>query len=307
MAKPLFTDGGALDAAYRNIRDARNGPLYSARVHCEYFWTFFERHADNEFLREVRNNFHARYWEMYFTTTLILSGYEVNCPKPGPDVGIINGGKRIWFECVSPTAGDPNKPDYIAPPKTNGEAYDIPNERIILRYLNSISEKYDRQYANWITKGIISTDDAFVIALNPRAVPLDFPDIDPPRILQAAYTVGPLYVTIDRGTGEIIGTGYHFRNKIKKGSSKNGNDAEKSEQTSVTTGVFQDRKHDGLSCLLCSRLDAANRRGELGADFQIAPNPHATVPLPDGLRLRGTYYDVKIVEDGYQVTPVVRK
>ena len=144
MRTPLFTNDNATDAGYRNIRDAKDGPLYAARYHCEYLWIFFERHADAEFRTELRSNFNTRYWEMYLTTSLILAGYEVTCPKPGPDVGIMHKGQRIWFEAVSPTAGNPDSPDYIARPAL-GEVSDVPNEKMVLRYLNSISEKYDRQ------------------------------------------------------------------------------------------------------------------------------------------------------------------
>jgi len=51
-------------------------------------------------------------------------------------------------------------------------------------------------------------------------------------------------------------------------------------------------------------VDAANRPAEMGGDFQLAPNPNANVPLPEALRLESIYYDVKRVEDGYDVTPV---
>jgi hypothetical protein len=68
--------------------------------------------------------------------------------------------------------------------------------------------------------------------------------------------------------------------------------------------VFQREDYAGLSALLCSRVDAANRPAEMGGDFQLAPNPNANVPLPEALRLESIYYDVKRVEDGYDVTPV---
>jgi hypothetical protein len=57
-----------------------------------------------------------------------------------------------------------------------------------------------------------------------------------------------------------------------------------------------------LSALLCSRVDAANRPGAMGDDFQLTPNAHAEVPLPKGFWLRGTCYDAKPVEGGYDVT-----
>ena len=175
---------------------------------------------------------------------------------------------------------------------------------MVLRYLNSISEKYERQYANWVAKGYVSKDDAFVIAVNPRNIPFEYADTEPPRILQAAYTVGNQYAVIDRETMKIVDAGYHFRGHIEKTPKEPVSDsAERKPPAQVATGVFQDRKHDGLSALLCSRADAANLRGEFGDDFRLAPNPHASVPLPLEFRLRGTYYAVEAKEGEYQVTP----
>jgi hypothetical protein len=288
MATTLFTHGEAPDPGYRGIRDATDGPLRSARYHCEYLWILFKHHADNDFRTDLRTHFDARYWEMYLTTSLILAGHSVTCPKPGPDVGIVYRGQRIWFEATSPDCGKPGTLGHINEPLDGP----VPEEKIILRYLNSISTKYNEQYANWLKKGIVSEKDAFVIAINPWEIPFDHRDRDPPRILQAAYTVGERYIVVDKDAATAVGSGYHFRDIIKKG------DAD------VDTGVFQRQEYSGLSALLCSRVDAANRHGEFGDDFQLAPNPHAKVPLPQGFRLRGLYYDVKIGEGRYEVTPV---
>jgi hypothetical protein len=279
----------------------------TARAHCEYLWIFFQHHADLEFRNELRSNFDARYWEMYLTTSLILTGYEVTCPKPGPDVGIMYRGQRIWFEATSPTRGADGAPDQVPEMKVAalGEAPvvdDVPNDKILLRYLNSISGKYKDQYPNWLKKGIVSDKEAFVIAVNPREIPFEYADTSPPRILQAGYTVGAPYVVVDRKTLEATGSGYHFRDNIAKEPKKDVKEGE--APAKVATGVFQQKEYEGLSALLCSRADAANRSGEMGDDFQLAPNPHARVPLPTGFQLRGVYYDVKAVKDGYDVTPV---
>jgi hypothetical protein len=179
----------------------------------------------------------------------------------------------------------------------------LANEKIILRYLNSISEKYERQYPNWIEKGHVSKSDAFVIALNPSNISFDNTDTEPPRILQAAYTVGSQFLTVDRASGKAVDTGYNYRDHIVKTPKEGAADGEAQKPPSkVTTGVFQDKQHEGLSGLLCSRVDAANRRGEIGQDFQLAPNPHANVPLPESFRLGGTYYAAEIVDSGYKVT-----
>jgi hypothetical protein len=307
MVLPLFIGGDASDPAYRNIRDAKDGLLRSARWHCEYLWIFFRHHADPEFRNELRSNFDARYWEMYLTTCLILAGYEVTCPKPGPDVGIIYKGQRLWFEATSPTRGADGSPDQVPEMKVAavGEepvVTDVPNEKIVLRYLNSISVKHKEQYANWLKKGIVSDKDCFVIAVNPREIPFEYADTEPPRILQAGYTVGAPYLVIDRETGKATGSGYHFRDHVTKEPKKGAKEDE--EPAKVATGVFQQGEYNGLSALLCSRVDAANRPADMGDDFQLAPNPHAKVPLPEGFRLRGVYYDAQVVKDGYDVTPV---
>jgi hypothetical protein len=294
MATALFTGGDDCTQGYRNIRDAKDGPLRSARFHCEYLWIFFERHADKDFRSQLRTQFDARYWEMHLTTSLILAGYEVTCPKPGPDVGIIDRGQRIWFEATSPNCGEPGKPDHIGPPYSG----QVPEEKIMLRYLNSISTKYKEQYANWLAKGTVSSKDALVVAINPWAIPFDRTDGDPPRILQAAYTVGKPYAVVDCKTMTGVGSGYEFRDHVKKEKNPSG------KGVSVATGVFHDKDYAGLSALLCSRVEVANRPGEMGGDFQLAPNPNAAVPLPEGFRLRGTYYDVKAAGDSYQITPV---
>jgi hypothetical protein len=284
MLTPLFTNDEASDVGYRNIRDAKKGALRFARWHCEYLWIIFQTHADKEFQKEMRSNFDARYWEMYLTCSLIFAGHAVTCPKPGPDVGIVYKGQRIWFEATSPTCGTPGSGDYAGGPVEGA----VPEEKIILRYLNSISTKYKEQYANWMTKGTVSEKDAFVIAINPWEIPWDHQDADPPRILQAGYTIGTPYGEVERETLKPIRTGYQSRDKIMKKS-----------EASVDTGVFQREEYHGLTALLCSRAEVANRPNEMGGDFQLAPNPNATVQLPDGFRLRGIYYDAKKTQDRY--------
>jgi hypothetical protein len=294
MATPLFTDDEATDPGYCAIRDGSNVRLKLTKWHCEYLWLFFERHADREFRTELRRTFHARYWEMYLTTSLILAGYEVTCPKPGPDVGIIYRGQRIWFEAVGPDCGQAGKPDSV-PTEVDGQ---VPEEKIILRYLNSISTKFKDQYSKWLANGTVSNKDTMVYAINPWAIPWDHTDSDPPRILQAAYNVGPPNVEVDPNSMKVVGTGYEFRGFIRKAPKDQRQEGEK-----IPTGVFQQKEYAWLSGLLCSRAEAVNRAAEMGADFQLAPSLHANVRLPETFRLQGTYYATKQVENGYRITP----
>jgi hypothetical protein len=93
---------------------------------------------------------------MYLTVSLIKEGYEVSAPKPGPDVGIRFNGCRIWFEATSPTRGEDGKSDQIPDVKAVALGkepvfQDVPNDKMLLRYLNAISEKR-RQHMLWLQK-----------------------------------------------------------------------------------------------------------------------------------------------------------
>lgn len=279
-SKSFFSNRRATDPAYINTRDVDNCFAHQARENCERLWEIYEPHADPEFLTEIGNHFDARYWEMYLTTSLIDQGYKVTCPKPGPDVGVLFNGARIWFEATLPTRGADASPDQV-PELQDDAVQTVPNEKMVLRYLNSISEKYNHQYKSWTSKGVISPNDSFIIAVNPRQLGHEYGPGSPPRILQAAFTIGNPYAVLDQKTGRLIKTGYRFREKI-----------EKSSGTSVQTGVFMQNEYSGLSGLLCSRIDVANQPDKMGADFELAPNPKAKAPLWSEFRLRGTYYKI---------------
>jgi hypothetical protein len=162
----------------------------------------------------------------------------------------------------------------------------------VLRYLNSISNKYHNQFASWRKQQIVAPDDAFVIAINPRPLGWEYADTLPPRILQAAFAVGSPYVVLDRDSLRKVGDGYEFRDAITKVSGR-----------SVPTGVFHLEEYSGLSGLLSSRVDAVNKPQEMGAHFQLVPNPWAATRLPDGFRLIGTHYRVEKTGEGYTVAP----
>lgn len=287
--EPIFTDEDATDQSYINTRAGKNEYSKKHRENCERLWEQYEPCADPEFRKEFRSNFDARYWEMYLAITLKSLGHVIHCPKPGPDVGIEVDGLRIWFEATSPERGQDGSQDQVPEIKFDVGDVEVPNEKIVLRYLNSIEQK-KKQHSRWIKKQIVGPKDAFIIAINPRQIGFDCLDGLPPRILQAAFTVGNPYVTF----GPNGKSGFHFRSTVEKTSG-----------ASVATGVFQQEDYAFLSGLLCSRIDVANQPPDMGRDFQLVPNPHATVMLPQNFRLLGTFYRVECTNNGYIVAPEV--
>jgi hypothetical protein len=217
--KPLFTDEPATDISYTNIRDGRDSIMRAARDDCEALWETFEPYADVHFLTQIRSNFDERYWEMYLTVYLIQEGYDVVCHKTGPDAGINVDGHRIWFEATSPSrgTGEDQVPDLVSTTVEQEVVMrEVPNDKMLLRYLNSISDKYANQFASWTEQKIVDPKDSLIIAINPKRLRHEIVNADPPRILQAAFAVGSPYVVLDEVTAKPVASGYQFRDTIKK-------------------------------------------------------------------------------------------
>jgi hypothetical protein len=284
MTPPVFSPGPAADPTFANLLDSQDAGAVEAREECERLWAKFEPHADRHFLTQIRLDFQARFWEMYLVVTLLELGHDISCPKPGPDAGVVVENLRIWFEAVTP------KPGVAAdkvPPIIWNQFTAVPNEQMILRYLNSIDTKFQEQYPLWRQRGIVGAHDALIVAINPSSLGRDLIDSTPPRILQAAFPLGMPYVTVDPNGGGIVGDGYQQRYAIRKASGRD-----------VPTGAFMQSYGADLSALLCSRVNVSRYPRPMGRDFQLVPNPLARARLPDSFRLPGTYYPATLDASG---------
>lgn len=282
----LFSPGDATDQSYLNVRDSADARIATIREHTEQLWVEYECHADPHFLTECRRDFHARFWEMYLVVTLMRLGHKVTCPKPGPDAGIVVEGRRIWFEAVAPKPGADGAPDRV-PEMRMDEMNWVPNEQIILRYLNAVRTKLTEQYPRWREAGIVAEQDALVIAVNPKEIAHELVDTIPPRIVQVAFPIGPPTVSLEGRSGKVLEEVYQRRVAIPKANG-----------AVVPTGAFLHDTGVSLSGLLCSRVDVANYPAQLGAVFQFVPNPLARAQVPEAFRLPGTYFPVARDENG---------
>jgi len=274
MCDRLFSAGEASDPTYVNLRDLKNEWTEPAREFAESLWDRFRRFADPHFLTEVRRDFHPRFWEMYLTCALQgfakRHGSILSCPKPGPDILLERDGSRVWVEAVVATNGIPGRPDSVIEPNPDGSGK-IPEEKLVLRYANAISEKY-RKYQGYLRKGIIHKNDAFVIAINGAALSYKWTQVenDAPRFLKAAYPLGTYQLLMDRQTGKIVGQQNEPRFNIVKASGAN-----------VATMTFLERRSRGISAILGSFADVMSHRPALGFDFELAHNPKSRAPIAD--------------------------
>lgn len=265
MATPFFIEGSCDDLAYKNTRDHPRGSEDKCFV--EKLWNRFQSFADPHFREDARNHFLQRFWEMYLAVTLLEHGFDLHRHgNEGPEFYARVGTRRIWFEAVAPGPG--TGPDRVPQLEFGSRiAKDVPTEQILLRFTNALIEKQKR-YSFALEKGIISSNDSYVLAINSRGI-RHAPDSNTlPFFVQAFLPFGPLTVLIDPTSGELTESFYAYRPNVSKVSG-----------SSVSTRSFLDDESSFCSAVIHSAVDCANHPKLLGGDFSVLHNPNAQHPL----------------------------
>ncbi len=264
----LFIPGiKAPDKAYNNIRDSQRSMAVSGKKVCERLWDIFEPHADHNFVEQFQKDFYARFWEMDLTCALIEKGYDISCPKPGPDICINQQGARIWIEAIAPNSG--TGPDQV-PEIELDIVQSTPDAQIILRLTSAIAEKHVK-YIKYLADGVVAENEPYIIAINGSNINLSLGDSTPPRIVKSVFPIGNQYVTLNKETLEIVGDGFEFKQAVSK---QNGTD--------IPIDVFLNPKFEGISAVLYSNTDCANRPENTGNDYITVHNPLARNPMNEG-------------------------
>lgn len=244
---------------YRKVRDAADDRYESVRVQCEDLWHDFAEHADVNFLKEFATNFHQRWFEMYLTVFLIRTGFEVKCPKPGPDVLVSVDERRIWVEAVCATQGQAGNPDSVPETKV-GKTQKTPIPQYVTRIRSSLEEKAEK-FRAYIEKETINRDDFTVIALNVSQISgLTAQHLDR-CMLGSLYGVGDMVITFDRKSGRHISTDRENVQTISKTSG-----------AQIGVQPFTDGSMENVSCALASCANAFTLPSTLGDDYVLYPN-----------------------------------
>ncbi len=267
MTMELFDKEEASSQVYNNVRSADVDMMVIAKKRCLSMWETFQPFADNHFVKEIKRDFNARFWEMDLTCTLLELGYDVECPKPGPDVKIKG---NTWIEAICPSGGQVNSPDKV-PDIVTGIAQAIRGELIELRFISAIIEKH-RKYLGYLNKGVISKSEPYIIAINGNQIPNARLDFSMPHIVKAVLPIGSEYIAFDRESFEVVGGGYNHQASISK---FNGSE--------IPTDIFLDEKYQGISAILYSCVDLCNRPEKSGQDYILIHNPLAKNPVKEGL------------------------
>lgn len=261
----FFLSGECKDPGYRNVRDLPHFETYHYFV--EDLWRDYRPYADRHFLNEARNQFLQRFWEMYLCVVFLRRGFLVTkISNEGPEFVISIEDRRIWIEAIAPNSG--TGPDYVPEPPYDGYAFDVPTEKIILRYTNALSTKLVA-YNKYFQKGLIKEKDSYVVAINSRGIPHAPYGSVLPYHVHAFLPFGPLSACLDRKTLMITDSFFQHREHVKKQNDE-----------LISTQPFLDPTYAGISAVIHSAVDCANGPGELGADFDILHNPLAECALP---------------------------
>jgi hypothetical protein len=286
VVEKLFIDNiNPGDGLYRVIRDENRPSTVELKSYTENLWVTYHPYADKDFPEQLAQDFHARFWEMYLTCTLVYNSVNV-VPKrtraEGPDIKIDHASTTIWVEAVAPTSGDLSRPDSVFDPRM-GVAQQVPDDQIILRYRSAIHDKYFGKYFGYLEKGVIESGDCYIIALNGCKIPWPGSDYEPPRIVRSVLPFGWQVVTVDTSSHKVVDRSYQYRAYLRKASGG-----------TVDTDIFVKSEYSNISAVIFSNVDVANRTLAMGDDFIIVRNPLALRKLPDDFPKVGREYKAEL-------------
>jgi len=296
MVEKLFVDDiTPYDELYRIVRDEHRCLQHKSYMEC--LWEIYHPYADRDFPKQLPQDFHARFWEMYLTCTLISKSLSV-VPKQtraqGPDILVDDSSRRIFLEAITPSQGDNYNPDRVPNPAFNtNKAERLPDTEIILRYSSAIADKY-RKYLAYLEQGIVSPSDSYIIALNSCKIGIlaKVEASDLPRIVKSVLPIGDIKVTIGKSSESTVSSHHQYQPNISRSS---GSD--------VPTDLFIRDDYAVISGVLYSHSDIADRPNQMGDDFIFIHNPKSTQnAVPHGYFKLGTEYLVKLEKDSFSVS-----
>lgn len=241
--------------------------------------------ADSNFTKELCSGSEKRFWSRVSEALLAARLKKIGLtPEPshgdGPDFSVIDNGRKIWIEVICPEpTGLPL--DWIKPEM--GKAISFPHGQILLRWTSAIKEKAEKLLGSldgtvkgYIEKGIVTSGDAYVIAVNGRQLRSGdpFPELLGisrfPFAVEAVFALGPYQIKIDRGTLKQTGAGYQHRPLVSK-----------PKGAPVPAYTFLDARFQPISAIWAVDIDGTSAIGN-PEPMAVVHNPNAVNPISTG-------------------------
>jgi type I restriction enzyme S subunit len=283
--KKIFTQESG-DNLYMDIRSGTDELCCDAVISCKNakefvikLWQDSGIFLDPKFPSKLAEQFHQHFWELYLAATLHdVSGdagivlVEQN-KEEGPDILLRKNNQGIWVEAIAVTAGKGKDavPDQAGP---------VPDEQIRLRLTSAFKEKFEK-YQKYITNGIVSDNDQFIIAINAAIVPSARLERELPFIVRCLLPFGHELLEINQQTLKEVNRTHAYQGEINKKSG-----------TKIPVTIFQQEKYGGISAVIYSCSDVSYNNVILGDDIVVVHNPLARNPLPHDFIKRGSEFFV---------------
>lgn len=253
-------------SAYYEHMKRRVSQVTGARSAIDKMWRKYEQHADSNFAVEFALHPRERFWEMLLTVSLLEAGFDLSCPKPGPDIRLQTDAGPIWIEAVAPTPG--SGPDEVPEPPENA-TFDYPEDQIILRFRSAIEAKHRRR-TDYINRGTIAASDPYVVAVSGGQMPVLIDMSGSPAILKAVYPLGAPQIRVELATGRAEDGGFALRPHISKAGG-----------APVSTTCFVGEEHSGISAILFSEANFLMTPEQAREEFLVIHNACASSPLTE--------------------------
>jgi len=258
----------------------------------EDMWIEYQQFADWDFATAFKARFSQRAWELYLGITLhkrwgLQPGSKSKRESAGPDFKTIHnttkGAQTVWIEAIAIEKGDaPNR----VPEMVFNDVADLPEDQMLLRLTSGLDKKFgDKEgYCKYVKRGIVGTDDPYIIAINRSK--LEHLDPQIPLILKCLFRLHQQILFTEPKKLDVKATEsfWKTRDHITKA---NGSD------TKISTGFFENPEHSGISAVIYVETDIINSPillEEMGNNFIIVLNPHAKNPLPEELLTFGNIW-----------------
>ncbi len=260
--------------------------------------------ADANFTKELCSGSEQKFWscvsEALLAARLNEAGLSLITPKGGgPDFLIIENGRKIWIEVICPEPiGVP--PDWLK--SKLGTVIDFPHKQILLRWTSAIKEKAEKLIGSldgtikgYIEKGLVSSRDAYVIAVNGRQFRSGpFPALlgisQFPFAVEAVFAVGPYQIEINRDTLKQTGSGHQHRPLISKPKGE-----------PVPAYTFLDERFMPISAIWAVDVDGTSVIGN-SEPMSVIHNPNAANPIRIGyLPSHNEYVATQNETDGFEL------
>jgi hypothetical protein len=246
----------------------RDKPIYKhVKENLLIMWNKYKKFADPDFPVTFSQHLDERFWEIYLCSQLIDAGLEV-IPKSsaeGPDIHLIVNNQNIWIEATAPSEGINNDRVPMLEEKREGAIF--PEEKILLRFTNSLNSK-KKIFEKYITNGLITSNDALIIAINGKGIKVMVFDGSLPTIIKAVYPIGDYQVKFDRESLQVVDAGYKKRDYIEKKSG-----------SKVLTNYFLDTSNEIITGLIYSAAAYWDYPEHPGSEILYIHNSEAKIKM----------------------------